>query len=70
MDSAVSRASIESGIMASVADEAMKTLKRPLWEQFAMVAKGRTIEDGRDACRKLMEWFDQVEQTQEGTPGG
>ena len=61
-ESAIKRIAGEVTLLESLADQAMENLSKPLHIQFAMLAKGKTIDEGRDAANKFLAWLDDVEK--------
>ena len=61
-ENAAKRLGGEVALLESLADQAMANLSKPLHVQFAMLAKGKSIEEGRSAGLKFLKWLDEVEK--------
>ena len=61
VENAINRTRGDVVLLESLADQAMENLSKPLHIQFAMLAKGKTIEEGRSAAHKFIKWLDEVE---------
>ena len=59
---AVNRVKSEISMMGPIAEQAMENLSKPLHVQFAMLAKGKSIDEGREAGRRFLAWLDKVEE--------